>query len=458
MLAGLLCTSLAYGIDTQTIRLAAPKGSQLTLTFGGTGKVTVDWGDGAQAYTPGTVNGTTQTDTVVVTITQRVTSFDCSGQGITWLDANGATDLLVLNCAQNKLTELKVNKMAGLQELNCSDNQLTELGLASNTALRYLDCSDNQLTELTLTRNTELQVLGCSRNRLPTLAINLNKDLRGLWADDNYLIGTLGMPMHEKMTSVILSNNGMERLNILPTEALTDLWVDHNELTTLNLGTTTGMKTINLSDNQLKSLVINSVAGMDMYMADFSHNKLGFQYFLPSDKVANYVCGLQAPVDFGIDTVQVNDMVDFSEFLKNAGGSKVGTITLYNAATGEPLVKGTDPTATDYQILSGRARFWHGIDSVYGIVTSTRYPTLEIRSNAFTVYDPDATGIHSATTADGLSVTAGEGYLTLRSSRPAEVRITATDGRTVWTGTTTGTTVSLPKGIYLVNNRKVQVK
>ena len=104
MLAGLLCTSLAYGIDTQTIRLAAPKGSQLTLTFGGTGKVTVDWGEGAQAYTPGTVSGTTQTDTVVVTITQRVTSFDCSGQGITWLDANGATDLLVLNCAQNKLT------------------------------------------------------------------------------------------------------------------------------------------------------------------------------------------------------------------------------------------------------------------------------------------------------------------------------------------------------------------
>ena len=74
------------------------------------------------------------------------------------------------------------------------------------------------------------------------------------------------------------------------------------------------------------------------------------------------------------------------------------------------------------------------------------------------MYDHDATGIHSATTADGLSVTAGEGYLTLRSSRPAEVRITATDGRTVWTGTTTGTTVSLPKGIYLVNNRKVQVK
>ena len=267
-----------------------------------------------------------------------LTNLDCNDNQLTTLDISKNRALLTLHSYNNQLTTLDVSNNTELALLECYGNQLSTLDVSNNTALTYLDCSDNQLTELTLTRNTELQVLGCSRNRLPTLAINLNKDLRGLWADDNYLIGTLGMPMHEKMTSLILSNNGMERLNILPTEALTDLWVDHNELTTLNLGTTTGMKTINLSDNQLRSLVINSVAGMDMYMADFSHNKLGFQYFLPSDKVANYVCGLQAPVDFGIDTVQVNDMVDFSEFLKNAGGSKVGAITLYNAATGELIL------------------------------------------------------------------------------------------------------------------------
>mgnify|MGYP006916209279 CR=1 FL=1 len=117
LMACLWCTSPTYAADMQTIRLAVAKGSQLTLTFGGAGKATVDWGTGPQACGVGTFSATTQADTIEVTIAPRITTFDCSGQGITWLDANDATELMVLNCADNKLEELKVNKMAALQEL-----------------------------------------------------------------------------------------------------------------------------------------------------------------------------------------------------------------------------------------------------------------------------------------------------------------------------------------------------
>lgn len=459
LLSGLLLSvSLhVYGLDTQAIRLAAPKGSNLSLTFGGTGQVTVDWGNGAQTYRVGTVTGTTSSDTIVVTFPARVTTFDCSGQGVTWIDGSKAPELLVLNCSCNKLKALSVGRMKALEELNCSDNELTELSLTSNTALRYLDCSDNQLESLSLSRNTELQVLGCSRNKLPSLTLNGNKNLRGVWVDDNIIIGTLSMPGHSKLSSVNVSNNSMERLTINPTEDLKDLWADNNQLTTLNLGTATDMKTINLSNNRLMSLTLASVAGLDVLMADFSNNMLGLQYFYPADKVKNYVCGLQAPVDFGMDTVLVDHMVDFSEFIKNSGGSKVGTITLFDATTNTELVKGSNADTGDYLILSGRVRFWHPKESVYAVVTSTKYPGLEIHSNNFVVYDPDATGIHGLS-ADGPSIVADKGFLTFRSSQPADVRVVALDGRTVWSGRTTGTTVSLPKGIYLVNNRKVQVK
>lgn len=70
----------------------------------------------------------------------------------------------------------------------------------------------------------------------------------------------------------------------------------------------------------------------------------------------------------------------------------------------------------------------------------------------------DVTGIGSvgADASGGLAVSASRGQLTLSAAKPVAARVVATDGKTVWSGSVSGTvTVSLPSGIYIVNGQKV---
>jgi hypothetical protein len=56
-----------------------------------------------------------------------------------------------------------------------------------------------------------------------------------------------------------------------------------------------------------------------------------------------------------------------------------------------------------------------------------------------------------------LSITISQGGLVLQSGTPTHVNVYSTDGKLVWKGEVdvNPLTVSLPKGIYLVNGKKV---
>ena len=94
------------------------------------------------------------------------------------------------------------------------------------------------------------------------------------------------------------------------------------------------------------------------------------------------------------------------------------------------------------------------------VVTSSKYPDLEIRSNRFVVYDPKV-GVQSAVLQENLQVTAGRGALVLRAPVEEEASVVAADGRVFWRGVVPAgkaVSVALPQGIYLVNGHKYKVK
>ena len=177
--------------------------------------------------------------------------------------------------------------------------------------------------------------------------------------------------------------------------ALQDLWLDNNLLTTLDLKGTNALVTANISNNTLESLDLRNFSSKTkIYLFDCSNNSLPFSSFYPDTKVEHYVCGLQQTIWCGYDSLVIEELTDFAELVTNAGGTRSGVLTAYDATTGDELLKGS--TGSDYQYLIGRVRFWHEIDSVYFVVTATKYPDLEIRTNSFVVYDPEATAIHDS--------------------------------------------------------------
>lgn len=89
---------------------------------------------------------------------------------------------------------------------------------------------------------------------------------------------------------------------------------------------------------------------------------------------------------------------------------------------------------------------------------SSRSYGFTLNTVPFSVGEDYTTGITGVTDSEsGLKVRTAAGKLYLSCSQPVQVNVYALDGRTVWSGTVSNSeqSVSLPKGIYVVNNKKV---
>jgi hypothetical protein len=177
------------------------KGAQ-SLYLAGSGKATINWGDGTakQTVTLGDYNAfvtawnndddispwqTTHpyvgTEPKTITITGNITGMFTNGYG-------GAT-------------ALDVSKMPALKFLNCSDGNLGTLDVSKNTALTYLNCGGNNLTTLDVSKNTALTNLYCGYN-----SIN----------GDNMINLLNGLPTRSataKGTAYIEGNTGFDNTN-----------------------------------------------------------------------------------------------------------------------------------------------------------------------------------------------------------------------------------------------------
>ena len=435
-----LLFSAAAVAQTQVIRLfsGGDKCAELTFRVSGEGTVHVDWGSGVESdYSNGILTGKCSTDTVTITMPATITGFNCEGYCIKWLDVNGAPNLVSLNCADNRLAALNVDKLTMLDELNCSGNEIDQLSTAYNGRLRYLDCANNFIEALDFSGNPLLEVVSCSGNRLTSLNVGQNNALRGLWAAYN-AVGSVDLSLCPDISSVMLSHCALHSVALNAPAALQDLWLDNNLLTTLDLKGTNALVTANISNNTLESLDLRNFSSKTkIYLFDCSNNSLPFSSFYPDTKVEHYVCGLQQTIWCGYDSLVIEELTDFAELVTNAGGTRSGVLTAYDASTGDELLKGS--TGSDYQYLIGRVRFWHEIDSAYFVITATKYPDLEIRTNSFVVYDPEATAIHSPM-VNGQS--SNSKCLYDLQGRKINSQFSIFNSQ-------------LPKGIYILNGKKI---
>ena len=170
----------------------------VSIELMGSGKITVDWGDGSELETVELVyddegvfwltRGFLGTSPRTITITgKNITGLNCSYQQLTELDVSQNIALTEINCEGNRLTALDVSRNSALTYLSCSDNQLTALDVSQNAVLKYMFCNNNQITALNAGKNSALINLACSGNRLTTLDVSQNILLEFLYCHINQL-------------------------------------------------------------------------------------------------------------------------------------------------------------------------------------------------------------------------------------------------------------------------------
>jgi hypothetical protein len=158
------------------------KQQSVEIGLGGTGTVSIDWGDGksetetlsdhfwgskgfaAHDYSDTTVH--------TIRITGNIVYLNCADNALTSLDVSQNTALEVFICSKNILTSLDVSQNTALDGLHCNNNQLTSLNVSQNTALELLHCDNNQLENLDLSTNTKLFSVSLKNNGLTATALN----------------------------------------------------------------------------------------------------------------------------------------------------------------------------------------------------------------------------------------------------------------------------------------------
>ena len=171
-------------------------------------------------------------------------------------DENFRTYLLQQDYGQDgKLTEDEIN---GITTINVGSSNISSLqGIEYFTALTYLSCSSNELTSLDVSKNTALAQLECTYNQLTNLDISNNTALTRLLCGVNQLT-SLDVTNNTALEWFSCYDNQLTSLDVSNNTALKELSCHNNQLTSLDVSNNTALMFLYCPNNQLTSLDVSN--------------------------------------------------------------------------------------------------------------------------------------------------------------------------------------------------------
>ena len=214
----------------------------------------------------------------------KLTTLNCSSNGISQLDLSALTSLTTLNASSNQLTS--INLPSSLETLNLSNNKkfttfnmcnksalksvdlsectgVTSLSMYNNTAmttlnvsncsaLTSLSCYNDKLSSLNLSGCSSLTTLDCHSNQLTSIS-NIPTSVQTLNCSSNKFSGTFSLTGRSALTSFDISNNpSLTTVNVYSNSALTSL----------NVQNCSAMTTLQCYSNKLSSLYLTGCSAL----------------------------------------------------------------------------------------------------------------------------------------------------------------------------------------------------
>lgn len=493
---------LAAQTEVGTARLVSQSEAPITLRVNNNYEgVLVDWGDGnAILYnevsgTERVITGTPAYKGATITITgySGWDMLDCSGCLVSELNLMVATNLKSLYCQDNLLTQLDLSEMTNLVDLDCGDNYITELIFTDPSkpetdlpAIENFNASNNQLSGTFRIRTSTLQYANIAGNQYTTIYVDSNSGLNTLICDNNQ-IKIINVKNNTKLATLLSTGNPVTSFQLSSGTnkgaALQQLVISGNTVKggELDLSEATQLYDLDVYNCGLTSL--NMPAKVTSNSLRFGKNSLNLGVLpLSAQKPNSLQFEPQAAVDIsgatgiidenGVPRVDVKEWsgrtqntLDLSAFrtigVRDGGTAKAdGEFAWYDVdvdADGAEtlLVQGTSSSApNDYYASNGKFSFFTAHKRAYATVRSKTYD-VKVKTTPI-VIGTDITSIHSVTNGQGISVTSEGGSLVVTGG-DSPITVYSVDGRKVWSGRTSieGTRINLPRGIYIVNGKKV---
>ena len=491
---------LAAQTEVGTARLVSQSEAPITLRVNNNYEgVLVDWGDGnAVLYkevsgTERVITGTPAYKGATITITgySGWDMLDCSECQVSELNLMVATNLKSLYCQNNLLTELDLSGMTNLVDLDCGNNQIKELIFTDPSktevdlpVIENFNVSNNQLSGTFRIRTATLQYVNIAGNQYTTIYVDSNTGLNTLICDNNQ-IKIINVKNSTKLATLLSTGNPVTSFQLSSNTnkgaALQQLVISGNTVKggELDLSDATQLYDLDVYDCGLTSLIMP--AKVTSNTLRLGKNSLGLGVLpLSAQKPNALQFEPQATIDISGATGIIDEngvpRVDVKEWANRTQNtldlSDYRLIGVREGATSKPdgeyewydvdangtetlLKKGTSSSApNDYYASNGKFSFFTAHKKAYATVRSKTYD-VQVKLSPI-VIGTDITAIHSITDGQGFNVTSESGSLIITGSE-SPITVYSVDGRKVWSGRTSteGTRINLPRGIYIVNGKKV---
>lgn len=199
------------------------------------------------------------------------THVELTGNPLKKIDVEECQMLKALVCPRANLTELKLGKKNKLELLNIAGNQLTEIDLSQCPALVNLDISDNNISgDIILTENASSVSL--SNNKIKNVELGRAKKLEYFTARNN-LIESIEFPEIYRLIMVDLNNNRLNKIKFAPGynyEKITSLLLSENQLQSIDLSPVKEISALDVSHNHLKDIKLNDLSNITSLSLGFN--------------------------------------------------------------------------------------------------------------------------------------------------------------------------------------------
>lgn len=452
--------------------------------------VTIDWGDGQpQTYTTKKadgichIEGSVKGKVISISGNANWTMLSCQNCGLTSIDLSQAQGLVSLYCPNNQLTSINLKGMTKLADLDCSNNKISRVLFTQFNhpekdleSIENINFSNNNFSGKYKYDFSTIKNLNISNNRYTSIVLD-SPNLKSLDCSNNNIVGTINLNTCTQLENLVVSNNNISSL-VLAEEGknLKQLFCDNNNLYKLQLTNAADLMDLDCHNNNITQVNVNEKTTAEII--NVSNNAMGFSALPPKHLAPKYISfEPQAVINVShVPGMMHKDNVPYAPIAQNWSENKTVCIDLSqfcNLANGRSDVNAhwfsVNPDGSETEMVartssSGKGDVYNGRGyfafytpqkKVYGKFTSKSYG-FTITCTPFAVGD-DITAVDRVI-ADGneLTISVVQGNIQLNSATATAVNICTIEGKPAWQQVVSGqTTVSLPKGVYIVNGKKI---
>ena len=386
-----------------------------------------------------------------ITTKQPVTTLYCSDNDLVGLSISTLGSLQTLVCDDNKISGISLYSNGELREISLQRNSLQNVSLESNQKLESVNLAQNPLKTLTVSSLPELKTINIAQTELSIFNASKSSNLKKLFAQESSLTS---VNVSGPVETVCVYQNQLETLNLSNTADVKNFWASDNKLSTLDLGSAKKLADLVAERNNLREISLSSQTRSTLKNFFVSDNELMFNSFptQTSSMTAeltpqrNHMLNQTVGVD---ESVVLDDLV-----LRNAWGEYLKPTYVWKLKSDDSVIPETDWKNTRNAEFS----FSKPFGDVYCEVSMTKYPDIVLKVDG--IHVGDATGISSSEYDSECQITGGENSIRIVCSSPCRIAVVRSDGKLVRSEKVQAGTYEwvMPKGIYIVNNKKVLVK